>query len=1014
VPAFFWGGEIPGLSSIQQGFGQWSSTIDGSFYWGIAGVPGSGGTFDQIPSSDNYASVVHAGGKLYMAPICLQFWGANANRYYEYGGAAGLRKMWLDAINVSHPEWVEIITWNDFIEGSYVSPIDDPNKYPFANFLGTTGVPTSTLGYFHSHAGATALLPYFIRWYKTGVEPSLSNDSIYWFYRTQSVSYNAGVPAVSAATNHGPVADVIYVTANLAAPATLKVTSGLQVSTFNLSAGSTDVQAPFTVGTTPLFELDRNGIAVIPSTAGTDPIASTPQYNDYYYSTGYVNGAQFNAAPSAPAGFAAASGNHVVTLSWQASTGSVPITYNIYRGAAAGGESGTPIATGLSATSYTDTGVVNNSTYYYYVSAVNNLGTSRASNEASATPVAPTAPSVPSGFSATGGVGQVSLSWGRSNGTAPITYSLFRGTTSGGESATAIASGLTGTSFTDTGLATGTTYYYEISATNAASTSARSAEVPARTLNPVLQINAGGGVLAPFIADAGFSGGNQFTSAAAIDTSGVNSPAPQGVYQSVRWAPSFTYTIAGLRSSSSYLVRLHFCELSFPGAGQRAFNVAVNGTNVLSNFDIFATAGAQNKAVVKEITTLATSAGGITIAFSQGTADNPEIAGIEIFGANGASTSPSVPGSPAGLTATAGNGQISLSWTASAGATSYNVYRSTTPNGEGMAAIAASIATTSYTDTGLASATTYFYKVAAVNSSGTSAQSAEASATPLGSPGSGLPDLVVSSLTWSPANPTAGDHVIFTAVVTNQGTTATPAGTVLGVGFDLDGSAAASVWEDTYTTSLAPGASVTLTATGGGAGVNYWIAMAGSHTVTAWVDDVNRIAESNKSNNKLTETISVSNPSGMTPVVQVDAGSNGAVSTFAADAYFDTGNEFGSAAAIDLSGAANPAPATIYQTCRWAPAFSYTIPGLKAGASYTVRLHFAELTWTAAGQRKFNVAINGTNVLTAFDIFAAAGGGNKAMTEQFTATASAAGQIVIAFTRAGADNPEVNGIEILH
>jgi len=168
VPAFFWGGEIPNFAAVQQGFGQWNSTLDGSFYWGIAGVPGSGGSFDQIPSSEAYASVVHGGGKLYMAPICLQFWGANANRYYEYGGAAGMRKMWMDAINVSHPEWVEIITWNDFIEGSYVSPIDDPNKYPFANFLNTTGVPSSTLGYFHSHQGATALLPYFIKWYKTG------------------------------------------------------------------------------------------------------------------------------------------------------------------------------------------------------------------------------------------------------------------------------------------------------------------------------------------------------------------------------------------------------------------------------------------------------------------------------------------------------------------------------------------------------------------------------------------------------------------------------------------------------------------------------------------------------------------------------------------------------------------------------------------------------------------------------------------------------------------------------
>ena len=79
-----------------------------------------------------------------------------------------------------------------------------------------------------------------------------------------------------------------------------------------------------------------------------------------------------------------------------------------------------------------------------------------------------------------------------------------------------------------------------------------------------------------------------------------------------------------------------------------------------------------------------------------------------------------------------------------------------------------------------------------------------------------------------------------------------------------------------------------------------------------------------------------------------------------------------------------------------------------------MRLHFAELTWTAPGQRLFNVAINGTTVLSAFDIFATSGAQNRAVTEQFTARANSSGQIVIAFTQAGVDNPEVNGIEILH
>jgi hypothetical protein len=88
-----------------------------------------------------------------MAPVTIQFWSANANRYYEYSGYSGMRKLWLDAINVSHPDMVEIITWNDFVEGTYVSPIDDPNKYQFANFLFVPGVTPF-------HAG---LLPYPLR-----------------------------------------------------------------------------------------------------------------------------------------------------------------------------------------------------------------------------------------------------------------------------------------------------------------------------------------------------------------------------------------------------------------------------------------------------------------------------------------------------------------------------------------------------------------------------------------------------------------------------------------------------------------------------------------------------------------------------------------------------------------------------------------------------------------------------------------------------------------------------------
>ncbi|MGA2168146.1 MAG: glycoside hydrolase family 66 protein [Terracidiphilus sp.] len=91
---------------------------------------------------------------------------------------------------------------------------------------------------------------------------------------------------------------------------------------------------------------------------------------------------------------------------------------------------------------------------------------------------------------------------------------------------------------------------------------------------------------------------------------------------------------------------------------------------------------------------------------------------------------PTVPATPTGLTAIAGNAHVSLSWSVSSGATSYNVYRSTTSGGEGSTAYQSGIAATSFTDNGVTNGTAYFYTVAAINNSGTSPQSSEVAATP--------------------------------------------------------------------------------------------------------------------------------------------------------------------------------------------------------------------------------------------------------------------------------------------
>jgi hypothetical protein len=299
VPAFFWGGELPDRAAIEHGWTEWKDVIDGSFYWGIAGVPGSGGALDPLDSADAYAAVAHARHRLYMAPVAVQFWGANANRYYEYSGGAGMRGMWMDAIERSRPDWVEIITWNDFIEGTYISPIDDPNRYPGANFLTSSGIPLGTRGYFHSHAAAGELMSYYIQWYKTGHQPAITDDAVYWFYRTQPAASDPGVPPVN--NRYGPVRDVIYLTANLTAPATLRVESGGRVTSILLAAGSQDISAPFAPGEPPRFSLLRGERVVLQAT-GADPIEASPRYNNFYYSTGQMRSQKPGHPPSAASG----------------------------------------------------------------------------------------------------------------------------------------------------------------------------------------------------------------------------------------------------------------------------------------------------------------------------------------------------------------------------------------------------------------------------------------------------------------------------------------------------------------------------------------------------------------------------------------------------------------------------------------------------------------------------------------------------------------------------------------
>lgn len=142
-----------------------------------------------------------------------------------------------------------------------------------------------------------------------------------------------------------------------------------------------------------------------------------------------------------------------------------------------GSPSGTCTTSSLTCTI---SGLTNATSYSFTVKATNANGAGPASNALSATPA--TVPGAPDLTGATAGNGQVILNWAApaSNGGSAITgYRIYRGTTPGGESATAIANLGVVLTYTDTGRTNGTRYYYKVSAVNGVGEGTQSGETSA-------------------------------------------------------------------------------------------------------------------------------------------------------------------------------------------------------------------------------------------------------------------------------------------------------------------------------------------------------------------------------------------------------------------------------------------------------------------------------------------------------------------------------------------------------
>lgn len=172
--------------------------------------------------------------------------------------------------------------------------------------------------------------------------------------------------------------------------------------------------------------------------------------------------------PGAPTSLTAVVTGAYVHLTWTAPAdngGSFITQYNIYRGTSPGAESATPLGT-TGSTYYDDATVILGTHYYYVVKASNTVGNSVSSNEASSQIVhAPYAPSTPTVVTT---LGHVFLTWTApaSNGGSPVTvYKVFRGTASDASTHVQIATAIP-SSYDDTLITVGKTYFYSIKAVN--------------------------------------------------------------------------------------------------------------------------------------------------------------------------------------------------------------------------------------------------------------------------------------------------------------------------------------------------------------------------------------------------------------------------------------------------------------------------------------------------------------------------------------------------------------------
>jgi fibronectin type 3 domain-containing protein len=417
------------------------------------------------------------------------------------------------------------------------------------------------------------------------------------------------------------------------------------------------------------------------------------------------------------------------------------------------------------ATSATVTGLTAGATYYFVVSASNGAGESGNSSQVIGT----LTPAVPTGLNAVAGNGQVALSWNGALGAA--TYTVHYGTTAGGPYDGSVT-GIAGTATTVSGLTAGATYYFVVSALNGTGESAASGQTAATTAPgapATIVASATGGDItlnwSPVLGATSYTVKYGTTNGGPYTTTLTGLGGPPVVVSGLAAGGTYYFVVTASNAAgtggSSPQTSLALAPAAPTGLNAVAGNGQValtwNGAAGATSYTVkYGTSSGVYTQTLDATVTNATVTGltNGTLYYFVVTASN---AGGTSGNSSQLATGPALPapGAPTGLNATAGNGQVALTWNGVSGATGYTVSYGTSSGGPYTQTV--SVNGASATVTGLANGTAYYFVVSATGTGGTSANSTQASASPL-LPAPGAPTGLNAaagngqvSLTWNAA-----------------------------------------------------------------------------------------------------------------------------------------------------------------------------------------------------------------------------------------------------------------------